>query len=297
MGQYHEVRILHPHLSFGNLTSGSSPRRREPRAGGPSYSRAEAERLIKQTYSVHVSLPEDRPHNVTRKWHLSMSPSSLDDLCRSSSLLSQPRTSARPLSIVSTPSTRSPEWAMSPFQEAGSGVHARAKPDVQILQPARRWVGLHKTLGGWALPLQPSASLSSRSRAPLTWMMAVNGYLHPVLRIILSKNPHILLIMVTPRDRMTPCHLFIRRLRRLLHGFQHCPTLDLANTGTPLRLRKAHRQRLQISLRPPEVLHPIRLVHHPTLLPPPVRLVAPKVIWNSYHSITFKTFSPLFGTH
>lgn len=71
-----------PHLLFANLTPGLLPRRREPRAGGPSYSRAEAERLIKQTYSVHVSLPEDRPHNVTRKWHLSMSPSFLHYLIR-----------------------------------------------------------------------------------------------------------------------------------------------------------------------------------------------------------------------
>ena len=35
------------------------------------FSRSEAERLIKQTYSVHVSLPEDRPRGITRKWHLS----------------------------------------------------------------------------------------------------------------------------------------------------------------------------------------------------------------------------------
>ncbi|KAF8886548.1 Gti1/Pac2 family-domain-containing protein [Infundibulicybe gibba] len=30
----------------------------------------EAERLIKQTYSVHVYLPADRPKNIIRKWHL-----------------------------------------------------------------------------------------------------------------------------------------------------------------------------------------------------------------------------------
>lgn len=37
-----------------------------------SHSRGgETERLIKQTYSVHVFLPTDRPHGVTRKWHLS----------------------------------------------------------------------------------------------------------------------------------------------------------------------------------------------------------------------------------
>ncbi|CAL1708850.1 unnamed protein product [Somion occarium] len=46
------------------------------------YSRTEAERLIKQTYSVHVSLPEDRPHNLTRKWHLTayFSQTTLDSL-------------------------------------------------------------------------------------------------------------------------------------------------------------------------------------------------------------------------
>lgn len=30
----------------------------------------ESERLIKQTYSVHVSLPADRPRGIIRKWHL-----------------------------------------------------------------------------------------------------------------------------------------------------------------------------------------------------------------------------------
>ncbi|PPQ68917.1 hypothetical protein CVT24_007661 [Panaeolus cyanescens] len=41
----------------------------------------EAERLIKQTYSVHVSLPSDRP-GVLRKWHLTayFSPSKMDEL-------------------------------------------------------------------------------------------------------------------------------------------------------------------------------------------------------------------------
>ncbi|KAF9266068.1 hypothetical protein L218DRAFT_858928 [Marasmius fiardii PR-910] len=32
--------------------------------------KAEPERLVKQTYSVHVSLPADRPRGVVRKWHL-----------------------------------------------------------------------------------------------------------------------------------------------------------------------------------------------------------------------------------
>ncbi|CDO75733.1 hypothetical protein BN946_scf184921.g9 [Trametes cinnabarina] len=44
-------------------------RRRDARGNLP-FSRSEAERLIKQTYSVHVSLPEDRPRGITRKWHL-----------------------------------------------------------------------------------------------------------------------------------------------------------------------------------------------------------------------------------
>ncbi|KAI8986705.1 Gti1/Pac2 family-domain-containing protein [Trametes punicea] len=44
-------------------------RRRDARGNLP-FSRSDAERLIKQTYSVHVSLPEDRPRGVTRKWHL-----------------------------------------------------------------------------------------------------------------------------------------------------------------------------------------------------------------------------------
>ncbi|KDR72593.1 hypothetical protein GALMADRAFT_252738 [Galerina marginata CBS 339.88] len=42
----------------------------------------EAERLIKQTYSVHVSLPADRPRGIIRKWHLTayFSPEKLDEL-------------------------------------------------------------------------------------------------------------------------------------------------------------------------------------------------------------------------
>ncbi|EIW77229.1 hypothetical protein CONPUDRAFT_29128, partial [Coniophora puteana RWD-64-598 SS2] len=35
-----------------------------------SRSGNDAERLIKQTYSVRVTLPEDRPRNQSRKWHL-----------------------------------------------------------------------------------------------------------------------------------------------------------------------------------------------------------------------------------
>ncbi|KAF9459759.1 Gti1/Pac2 family-domain-containing protein [Collybia nuda] len=31
---------------------------------------SESERLVKQTYSVHVSLPVDRPRGIIRKWHL-----------------------------------------------------------------------------------------------------------------------------------------------------------------------------------------------------------------------------------
>jgi hypothetical protein len=31
----------------------------------------DSERLIKQTYSVRVSLPDDRTRGITRKWHLS----------------------------------------------------------------------------------------------------------------------------------------------------------------------------------------------------------------------------------
>lgn len=49
----------------------ASYRGREPRGAKSTFARSDVERLIKQTYSVHVSLPEDRPRGVTRKWHLS----------------------------------------------------------------------------------------------------------------------------------------------------------------------------------------------------------------------------------
>ncbi|KAI0674512.1 Gti1/Pac2 family-domain-containing protein [Trametes maxima] len=47
----------------------SMMRRRDAR-GNPPFSRSDAERLIKQTYSVHVSLNEDRARGLIRKWHL-----------------------------------------------------------------------------------------------------------------------------------------------------------------------------------------------------------------------------------
>jgi len=56
--------------------------KRDPRSGGNSNPRSEVDRLIKQTFSVHVSLPEDRPRGVTRKWHLTayFSQATLDSL-------------------------------------------------------------------------------------------------------------------------------------------------------------------------------------------------------------------------
>ncbi|KAJ7695447.1 hypothetical protein B0H17DRAFT_980093 [Mycena rosella] len=51
-------------------------RKRSSRATGSTYSPstsrkpAESQRLIKQTYSVLVSLPKDRPSGTVRKWHL-----------------------------------------------------------------------------------------------------------------------------------------------------------------------------------------------------------------------------------
>ncbi|KAI0938580.1 hypothetical protein AcW1_001721 [Taiwanofungus camphoratus] len=67
----------HPSARWANMM-----RRREPRPGSLPFSRSDSERLIKQTYSVHVSLPEDRPRNVTRKWHLTayFSQTTLDSL-------------------------------------------------------------------------------------------------------------------------------------------------------------------------------------------------------------------------
>jgi len=69
-------------LSPDFLTVAVLIRRREPRPGGLPFSRSDSERLIKQTYSVHVSLPDDRPRGVTRKWHLTayFSQTTLDGL-------------------------------------------------------------------------------------------------------------------------------------------------------------------------------------------------------------------------
>ncbi|KAJ3732619.1 Gti1/Pac2 family-domain-containing protein [Lentinula guzmanii] len=44
------------------------PPSRLPRTSYTPHS-VETERLVKQTYSVHVSLPADRPRGIVRKWH------------------------------------------------------------------------------------------------------------------------------------------------------------------------------------------------------------------------------------
>ncbi|KAF5383306.1 hypothetical protein D9615_005000 [Tricholomella constricta] len=48
----------------------------------PGYSSMHQERLVKQTYSVHVSLPTDSPRRLDRKWHLTayFSQQRLDEL-------------------------------------------------------------------------------------------------------------------------------------------------------------------------------------------------------------------------
>jgi hypothetical protein len=38
----------------------------------------DSDRLIKQTYSVHVSLLADRPHGIVQKWYLSKYTSCVD---------------------------------------------------------------------------------------------------------------------------------------------------------------------------------------------------------------------------
>jgi hypothetical protein len=37
-----------------------------------SFPLHDSDKLIKQTYSVYVFLPEDRGQDITRKWHLSV---------------------------------------------------------------------------------------------------------------------------------------------------------------------------------------------------------------------------------
>ncbi|KAI0317953.1 Gti1/Pac2 family-domain-containing protein, partial [Amylostereum chailletii] len=39
-------------------------------SGKPPKPIPESDKLIKQTYSVYVTLPEDQPQDITRKWHL-----------------------------------------------------------------------------------------------------------------------------------------------------------------------------------------------------------------------------------
>ncbi|EEB93951.1 hypothetical protein MPER_07323 [Moniliophthora perniciosa FA553] len=58
---------LNPITPWAQLLRRRDTSSRHPRAGSQS---SEPERLVKQTYSVHVSLPADRPRGIVRKWHL-----------------------------------------------------------------------------------------------------------------------------------------------------------------------------------------------------------------------------------
>ncbi|KIP01117.1 hypothetical protein PHLGIDRAFT_131367 [Phlebiopsis gigantea 11061_1 CR5-6] len=66
----------HPSAQWASIM-----KRRDPR-GSAANPRSEVDRLIKQTYSVHVSLPADRDRGLTRKWHLTayFSQATLDSL-------------------------------------------------------------------------------------------------------------------------------------------------------------------------------------------------------------------------
>ncbi|KAK7036627.1 hypothetical protein VNI00_011560 [Paramarasmius palmivorus] len=55
---------LNPITPWAALLKRQSPTSRHSITG------SEPERLVKQTYSVHVSLPADRPRGIVRKWHL-----------------------------------------------------------------------------------------------------------------------------------------------------------------------------------------------------------------------------------
>lgn len=87
----------------------------------------DSERLVKQTYSVFVSLPEDRVHDqdtlATRKWHLSKAFSS--QLTRTVPLNHlQLLTSTKGHSKVSASLTIFPELGVSGSQTATSRVLA-----------------------------------------------------------------------------------------------------------------------------------------------------------------------------
>ncbi|KAJ7637149.1 Gti1/Pac2 family-domain-containing protein [Roridomyces roridus] len=70
---YHQKESDGEELAINPITPWAQMmRKRASRLGTPSSSRrpTEAQRLIKQTYSVLVSLPKDRPTGIVRKWHL-----------------------------------------------------------------------------------------------------------------------------------------------------------------------------------------------------------------------------------
>ena len=58
---------LPPYITLPDTRPSSTPRRM-------SFPLQDTDKLIKQTYSVYVFLPEDKGQDITRKWHLSMWP-------------------------------------------------------------------------------------------------------------------------------------------------------------------------------------------------------------------------------
>ncbi|TRM60404.1 Gti1/Pac2 family-domain-containing protein [Schizophyllum amplum] len=69
-------------VTEGHSRTGSSQHLMRVYTPAGNHGASAADRLIKQTYSVHVTLPQDRRRGVSRKWHLTayFSQSTLDSL-------------------------------------------------------------------------------------------------------------------------------------------------------------------------------------------------------------------------
>ncbi|KAJ4468805.1 Gti1/Pac2 family-domain-containing protein [Lentinula aciculospora] len=159
----------------------------------------ETERLVKQTYSVHVSLPADRPRGIVRKWHLTayFSQEKLSELrtidsvqgignvlvpegifrsARANKARRDIRVEVPPPGASSVPETFSPSAVTCSNPRAHAGTITHSSPSqssipasitpMVMASPVSPICTPHTTLPGQLVPLQYLQSSSSPRRDP-----------------------------------------------------------------------------------------------------------------------------------
>jgi hypothetical protein len=145
-----------------------------------SRSRAtgDSERLIKQTYSVRVSLPDDRTRGITRKWHLSTFPV-IAAPRKSNQLLLQPPISVN-RSLISLPQSMTYQgWAMSPFQKDGFEALVGTPRQDEMMTCQNLWLQSSLRSFPWTVNYPTSMRFSPVSNRPFTLQIPIlHHFLH-----------------------------------------------------------------------------------------------------------------------